>query len=69
MLLVLGTDHVHMDFLCIYRVHELTNFTNNSEKIMHVHFIVLHQCIKFQIPIPSDEGAVIKKQILTDLNS
>jgi hypothetical protein len=60
---------VHMTFLCTYRTHELTKFTKKSENThTHVLSIIFHLCIKFQVQIPSNEGAVKMTKFLTDLD-
>jgi hypothetical protein len=41
----------------------------NPSKITHVLSIILHMCIKIQVQIPSNEGAVKKIKFLTDINS
>jgi hypothetical protein len=58
---------VHMVSSCIFCAYELTKFTTKSEKIIHVLFILLHSCIKFQHQILNNEGAVKKTKFLTDL--
>jgi hypothetical protein len=53
-----------------YRAHELTKFAKKKlKKSIHVLSILLHLCIKFQIQIPNNEGAIKKTKFLTDLKS
>jgi hypothetical protein len=60
--------HVHMSSLDTYHAHELTNFIKkNLNKFTHVLSILLCLCIKFQVQIPNNEGAVKKTKFLTDL--
>jgi hypothetical protein len=43
------TYHVHMGSSSIYCTHKLTKFMKKSEKkFIHILFILLHLCIKFQ---------------------
>jgi hypothetical protein len=60
---------VHIGSSYIYRVHELTKFINKSKIFIHVIFIIPYLCMKFQIQIPNNEGAVKKIKFLTDLES
>jgi hypothetical protein len=60
---------VHMSFSCTYRVHELKKFTKNLKTFTHVISILLHLYIKFQVQIPSNEGAVKNTKFLINLKS
>jgi hypothetical protein len=50
-----GTYFMHMNFLYIYRAHELTKFTIFFEKVHTCFSIQLYMCIKFQVPISNNE--------------
>jgi hypothetical protein len=59
----LGTYLVHIDSSCTNRAHELTKHKKNLKTFIHVLFILLYLCIKFQRQISSNEGAVKKTKI------
>jgi hypothetical protein len=58
-----GTDPMHRGFLRIYHVHKLIKFIKNYTYSS----IIFYNCIKFQVQIPSCEGALKKIKFLINL--